>query len=50
MAMILLELLYFLVLIILHHLISIIENNNFSVLGKGPTGGITDNVGTAEKK
>ena len=48
--MILLEMLYFLVLIMLHHHISIKENNNFSVLVKGPTEGITDNVDAAEKK
>ena len=46
-VMILLEMLQFLVLIIVHHLILIMEN--FLVLGEGPTQGINEGTGSAEK-
>ena len=47
--MTLLEKLQFLMLIIFHNLISIIQKNNFLVLGEGPTEGINGSVGTTEK-
>ena len=46
----LLEMLQYLGLIIICHLILIIEKNNFFVLGEGPTQGINDSTGAAEKK
>ena len=47
--MTLLEMLQFLMLIIFHNLILIIQKNNFLVLREGPTEGINGSVGTAEK-
>ena len=46
--MTLLEMLWFLVLIIVHHLILIIKNK-FLVLREWPTDGINDSTGAAEK-
>ena len=46
----LLEMLQFLVLMIFHHLILIVEKNTFLVLGEGPTQGINDSTGAAKKK
>ena len=48
MAMILLEMLKFLVMIILHHLIMVIKKESL-MLGEGPTDGINDRIGAAEK-
>ena len=47
-VMTLLEMLWYLVLIIVYHLMLIIEKNNFLGSGEGSTQGIND--GTAEKK
>ena len=46
----LLEMLWLLVLIIVHHHILIIQKITFSVLGEGTTEGIDGNIATAEKK
>ena len=47
---VLLEMLWLLVLIIVHHHILIIQKITFSVLGEGTTEGIDGNIATAEKK
>ena len=44
------EMLYFLVLIIAHHLMLIIQKNNFLVLSKAPAEGINGSVDAAGKK
>ena len=46
----LLEMLQFLVLMIFHHLILIVEKNKFLVWGEGPTQGINDSTDAAKKK
>ena len=46
----LLEMLQFLVLMIFHHLILIVEKNKFLVWGEGPTKGINDSTDAEKKK
>ena len=48
--MALLEMLWFLVLIIVHHLVLILGGINFLVLGEDPTQGINDSNGVEEKR
>ena len=48
-VMTLLEMLWYLVLIIFNYLIVIIKKSWFLVLGEGPTYGINDNTGVAER-